>query len=119
MDCSDGVLEPMPCLPPPMGKTGVGLGLGDPLPTPQPDLGQGVEDDAAFACVFWSLGGFSSPGSWSHLPVTWPPPKELLKVILSSLCPGGDKAGQKGSERAGVGDIHVPIWNSMPWFSHQ
>lgn len=102
-----------------MGKTGVGLGLGDPLPIPRPDLGQGVEADAVFACVSWSLGGFSSPGSWSHLPVTWPPPKELLKVILSSLCPGRDKAGQKGPESAGVGHIRAPIWKSMPWFSHQ
>ena len=35
MGWSDGVLEPVPHLLPPLGGTGVGLGLGDLLPTPQ------------------------------------------------------------------------------------
>lgn len=38
MGWSNGVLESAPHLPPPLGRTGVGLGLEDSLPTPRPDL---------------------------------------------------------------------------------
>lgn len=77
-----------------------------------------AEADALCICVCLSLGGFSSPGSWSHLPVIWPPPKELLKVILSVLCPVGDKRRAEENSRTWVADIHTTSWTVEAQFSH-